>query len=201
MRSSATSEDYRNEKFTMIQESQLIEVGYITKLHGLKGEMQATVTDPVFDDVKKCPYLVCLLDGIYVPFFIQNYRFRSDTSMLLTFEDIDTQEKAQPFCGQTLYFDRRCFTKQEAKDYDAAVEEELGYIGYQLIDTELGLIGEITGIDDQTANVLFLVDRNGEELMIPAADDLVEEIDDEARTILMHLPVGLINMDEAEIDE
>ena len=185
----------------MIQESQLIEVGYITKLHGLKGEMQATVTDPVFDEVKKCPYLVCQLDGIYVPFFIQNYRFRSDTSMLLTFEDIDTQEKAQPFCGQTLYFDRRCFTMQEAKDYDAAVEEELGYIGYQLIDTELGLIGEITGIDDQTANVLFLVDRNGEELMIPAADDLVEEIDDEARTILMHLPVGLINMDEAEIDE
>ena len=78
----------------MIISEQLIEVGYITKLHGLKGEMQATVTDPVFDDVKKCPYLVCQLDGIYVPFFIQNYRFRSDTSMLLTFEDIDTQEKA-----------------------------------------------------------------------------------------------------------
>ena len=185
----------------MIISEQLIEVGYITKLHGLKGEMQATVTDPVFDDVKKCPYLVCQLDGIFVPFFIQNYRFRSDSSMLLTFEDIDSQEKAQPFCGQTLYFDRRCFTKQEAKDYDTAAEEELGYIGYQLIDTELGPIGEITGIDDQTANVLFLVDRDREEIMIPAADDLVEEIDDEARTILMHLPVGLINMDEAESEE
>lgn len=185
----------------MILSEQLIEVGYITKLHGLKGEMVVNVTDPVFDDVKKCPYLVCELDGIYVPFFIQNYRFRSDTSTLLTFEDIDTQEKAQPFCGLTLYFDRRCFTKQEAKDYDTAVEEERGYIGYQLIDTELGTIGEITGIDDQTANVLFLVDRDGEEIMIPAADDLVEAIDDEARTILMHLPVGLINMDDAEVEE
>ena len=182
----------------MIQESQLIEVGYITKLHGLKGEMQASITDTVFDDVKKCPYLVCELDGIYVPFFLVSYRFRSDTTILLTFEDIDTQEKAQPFCGQTLYFDRRCFTKQEAKDYDAAVEEELGYIGYELSDVELGYIGEITGIDDQTANVLFLVDHNGEEIMIPAADDLVEEIDDDARTILMRLPQGLINMDEAE---
>ena len=185
----------------MIQESQLIEVGYITKLHGLKGEMQVTVTDTVFDDVKKCPYLVCQLDGIFVPFFLAGYRFRSDTSMLLTFEDIDSQEKAQLFCGHTLYFDRRCFTKQEAKDYDTAAEEELGYIGYQLIDTELGPIGEITGIDDQTANVLFLVDRNGEEIMIPAADDLVEAIDDDARTIIMHLPVGLINMDEAESEE
>lgn len=185
----------------MITSDQLIEVGYITKLHGLKGEMQATITNPVFDDVKKCKYLVCECDGIYVPFFFTNYRFRSDSSMLVTFEDIDSQEKAQPFCGQTLYFDRKCFTKQEAKDYDAAAEEELGYIGYELSDVELGYIGEITGIDDQTANVLFLVDRDGEEIMIPAADDLVEEIDDEARTILMRLPQGLINMEEAEVDE
>lgn len=185
----------------MIISEQLIEVGYITKLHGLKGELQATVTDTVFDDVKRCPYLVCELDGIYVPFFLVSYRFRSTTSILLTFEDIDTQEKAQPFCGQTLYFDRRCFTKQEAKDYDTAVEEDLGFIGYQLSDVELGHIGEITGIDDQTANVLFLVDHDGEELMIPAADDLVVEIDDDAKTILMRLPQGLINMDEAEVDE
>ncbi len=184
----------------MITADQLIEVGYITKLHGLKGEMQATITDTVFDDVRKCPYLVCQLDGIFVPFYLVGYRFRSDTSILLTFEDIDSQEKAQPFCGQTLYFDRRCFTKQEAKEYDTAIEEDLGYIGYDLFDVELGRIGQITGIDDQTANVLFLVDRDGEEIMIPAADDLVEEIDDDEKTILMHLPVGLIDMDQAEID-
>ncbi len=185
----------------MISSEQLIEIGYITKLHGLKGEMQATITDTVFDDVKKCPYLVCQLDGIYVPFFLVNYRFRSGTTILLTFEDIDSQEKAQSFCGLTLYFDRRCFTKQEAKDYDTAAEEELGFIGYEISDVELGYIGEITGINDQTANVLFLVDYKGEEIMIPAADDLVEAIDDDARTILMRLPQGLINMDEAETED
>ena len=56
----------------MISENQLIEIGYITKLHGLKGEMQATITDTVFDDVKKCPYLVLKLDGIFVPFFLSS---------------------------------------------------------------------------------------------------------------------------------
>ncbi len=185
----------------MIQESQLIEVGYITKLHGLKGEMQATITDTVFDDVKKCPYLVVKLDGIFVPFFLAGYHFRSASGILLSFEDIDSQEKAEPFCGLTLYFDRRCFTRKEEEEYDAEVEEEMGYIGYTIIDQQLGTIGEITGIDDQTVNVLFLVNYNGEEVMIPAADDLVVEIDDESQTILMNLPTGLINTDEAEIDE
>lgn len=185
----------------MILESQLIEIGYITKLHGLKGEMQATITDTVFDDVKKCPYLVVKLDGIFVPFFLTGYRFRSATGILLSFDDIDSQEKAEPFCGLTLYFDRRCFTRKEEEQYDAEAEEELGYIGYQIIDQQLGPIGEITGIDDQTVNVLFLVDHEGEEIMIPAADDLVLIIDDDARTILMNLPAGLINQEDAEMDE
>ena len=52
----------------MITEQQLIEVGFIAKLHGLKGEMQARITDSVIDEVEHCPYLVCELDGIYVPF-------------------------------------------------------------------------------------------------------------------------------------
>ena len=56
----------------MITEQQLIEVGFIAKLHGLKGEMQARITDGVIDEVEHCPYLVCELDGIYVPFFLES---------------------------------------------------------------------------------------------------------------------------------
>lgn len=35
---------------------------------------------------------------------------------MLTFEDIDSQEKDQLFCSHTLYFDRRCLTKQKEKN-------------------------------------------------------------------------------------
>lgn len=185
----------------MITQEQLIEIGYITKLHGLKGEMQATITDDVFDNVKKCPYLVCEMDGIFVPFFIKGYRFRSSETILLTFDDIDCQEKAEQMCGKKLYFDRKCFTKKEEEDYEAEAEEELGYIGYTIIDQQLGPLGEVIDINDQTANVLFIVDHDGEELMIPAADDLVVEIDDEEQTILMDLPVGLVNIEDAETEE
>lgn len=182
----------------MITEEQLIEIGHITKLHGLKGEMQAVVTDHVFDEVKKCPYLVCEMDGIYVPFFLNGYRFRSTDAILLQLDGVDSQEKAEAFCGKTLYFDRKCFSRQEEEDYDAEAEEDLGYIGYQIVDKTLGPLGEVVDINDQTANVLFIVDHDGEELMIPAADDLVVEIDDEEQTILMDLPAGLVNMEEAE---
>lgn len=185
----------------MINIDQLIEVGKIQKLHGLNGEMTASVTDSVFDDVKKCPYLVCEMDGIFVPFFIKSYRFRTDTTILLSFDGIDTQEAASDFCGLTIYFDRKCFTKKEAEEYDSTADEDDSFIGYTIIDSALGTLGKVIDINDQTANVLFIVEYNDTELMIPAADDLVEEIDDENKTITMNLPQGLINLDEAEVDE
>ena len=185
----------------MIKEEQLIEIGTIQKLHGLKGELNVSVSNAIFDEVKKCPYLVCQMDGIFVPFFIDSYRWKGETIILLQFEDIDTPEKANEFCGKTLYFDRRCFTSKEEKDYDTEAEEDKGLIGYQVIDVTLGDLGEITDINDLTANILFIVDHNGEELLIPAAEDLIQNIDDEQKTILMDLPAGLVNLDEAESEE
>lgn len=185
----------------MIKEEQLIEIGTIVKLHGLKGEMNVSVRDAVFDEVKKCPYLVVQIDGIFIPFFIESYRWKGSTSMLLKFEGVDTLEKAEEFCGMTLYFDRRCFTAKEAKAYDAQVEEDKGLIGYRIEDATLGDLGEITDINDMTANILFIVDHDGEELMIPAAEDLIRNIDDDAKVILMDLPAGLVNMEEAESED
>ena len=183
----------------MIEQDQLIEVGRITKTHGLDGEMNVAVTDSVFADVASCPYFVLEMDGIYVPFFIDDYRMRGAASMLLRLEGVDTVEAAGPFCGHTLWFDRRCFSPAEAEAYDAEADEELGLVGYTLADTELGRLGTIVAIDDQTANVLFIVERpDGSELLVPAADDLVDAVDDEARTVTMHLPAGLVNPDEAE---
>lgn len=182
----------------MIDREQLIEVGTIQKLHGLNGEMTASVIDPVFDEVDNCPYLVCEIDGIFVPFFIKACRFRTDTTFLITFDGIDSQEKASSFCGAKLYFDRKCFTPEEAEEYETETEVEESYVGYTIVDTNLGELGPIVAIDDQTVNVLFIVEYHDSTLMIPAADDLVEAIDDESKTITMNLPQGLVNLDEAE---
>lgn len=186
----------------MIESEQLIPVGRINKPHGLKGEMNVTVTNDVFDSVKKCPYFICEMDGIYVPFFIETYRFRSDASMLLKLDGVDSQEGALEFAGLDIYFDKRCFTPVELEAYEAEAEEEADeFVGYKVYDEHYGLLGEIVAIDDQTENVLFIVDRDGEELLIPAADDLILEIDDDAQTIRMDLPAGLVNPAEAEVGD
>ena len=50
----------------MIKKDEVFKIGIFNKPHGVKGEISFTFTDDIFDRVE-CEYLVCLLDGIFVP--------------------------------------------------------------------------------------------------------------------------------------
>ena len=78
----------------MIRPEEVYCIGKFTRTHGVQGEMAMSFTDDVFDRTD-CPYLVCSMDGILVPFFIEEYRFKSDNVALIKFERIDTNEAAQ----------------------------------------------------------------------------------------------------------
>ena len=71
----------------MITREELIRIGRFNKPHGVKGELSFTFTDDVFDRTE-CSYIVCEIDGIFVPFFIEEYRFKSDTTALIKLEDV-----------------------------------------------------------------------------------------------------------------
>ena len=75
----------------MIKQDDVYKIGRIGKPHGIKGELTMMGEDDVFDRVEG-EYLILLIDGILVPFFIEDYRFRSEQSALVKFCDIDTQE-------------------------------------------------------------------------------------------------------------
>ena len=50
-------------------------------------------------------------------------------------------------------------------------------------------------MDDTTINWLFVVETpGGEQVHVPAADELMDDIDLTARTIVMNLPEGLIDL-------
>ena len=90
----------------MIRQEDVYKIGRLGKPHGVKGEISFQFTDDVFDRVD-ADYLIIEVDGILVPFFIEEYRFRSDETALLKLEDIDTQEAARELTNSDVYFERR----------------------------------------------------------------------------------------------
>ena len=169
----------------MINKEDVFQIGRLGKAHGVKGEITMQVDDDVFDRVD-AEYLVLEIDGILVPFFMEEYRFRSDTVALVKFCDIDTQQRAQELTGCDVYFPRAL-----ADDDDEALSFSM-LVGFDLINADTNQsIGRIDSIDDSTANVLFCLD-NG--LLLPANDDLLERIDVKQRQIVMNIPEGLLDL-------
>lgn len=87
----------------MIRQEEVYKIGRLGKAHGVKGEVTFQFDDDVFDRTD-AEYLILDIDGILVPFFMEEYRFRSDSLALVKFCDVDTQERASELTGSNVYF-------------------------------------------------------------------------------------------------
>lgn len=174
----------------MIKKEEVFKIGKFNKPHGVKGEISFTFTDDIFDRVD-CDYLVCLLDGIFVPFFIEEYRFRSDTSALVKLEKVDTAEKARMFTNVDVYFPKKYADEEEEGDA-GDIPTWNYFIGFKVQDVTHGDLGEIVAVDDSTMNVLFAIEKDGEEILLPAHEEFMVNLDKKKRVLTVDVPDGLI---------
>lgn len=175
----------------MISREDVFKIGVLGKPHGVKGEIAFHFDDDVFDRVD-ADYLFLEVDGLLVPFFIDEYRFRSDETALITFSGVDTEEKAAELTGCAVYFPR---SLSDASDDDAPLSKA-EITGYTVVDASTGkAIGTITAVDDSTLNTLFeLTTKEGKDLLLPVNDELIKDVDKGNRTIIMSIPDGLLNI-------
>ena len=168
----------------MIKQEAVYRIGRLGKAHGVKGEVSFQFDDDIFDRVD-CDYLVLEVDGILVPFFIEEYRFRSDSVALVKFEDVDTQQRASELTGSEVYFPRNLAVEDNEPSLSMLV-------GFDIVEADGGTtIGRIAAIDDATANLLFELEDGR---LIPANDDLIHHIDSKKRIIRMDIPEGLLEL-------
>lgn len=171
----------------MIKKEEVFKIGIINKPHGVKGEVSFTFTDDIFDRVEDCDYLVLLLDGILVPFFIEEYRFRSDNVALVKFEGIDSTEKARPLTNVEVYYPVKFMDDQEE------ISSWNYFIGFRVEDIHHGCLGTVVDVDDATMNVLFVIENGDEEVLLPAHEEFILDIDRKKKILKVDIPDGLLD--------
>ena len=85
----------------MILQSELYPIGRVQKTHGIKGELSIILTSEF--DTLDFNYFVFEMDGILVPFFIQEWRFRTAETALVKFERVNDDLAGKEFVGKTIY--------------------------------------------------------------------------------------------------
>lgn len=171
----------------MIKKEEVFKIGVINKPHGVKGEVSFSLTDDIFDRVEDCDYLILMMDGILVPFFWEEYRFKSDNVALVKFEGIDTAERAKMFTNVEVYFPKKYMDEQDE------ITSWNFFVGFQVNDVRHGALGEIVDVDDATMNVLFVIEKEGEELLLPAHEEFILDLDKKNRVLTVEIPEGLLD--------
>ena len=168
----------------MIQLSELLPVGKVGKTHGVKGEMNCEFNREF--DMDACTYFVFDMDGILVPFFIENYRFRNDTTALILFDGITDEPEARELFGKTIYIKKE-LVESEEEDGELTAYSLIGYIFF---DEKGKKIGKVTGVNDDTDNMLFEID----DVLIPVAAVEILEIDALKQRAVVEIPEGLLDL-------
>ncbi len=169
----------------MILEKEVFKAGKINKTHGVNGELNCAIDA---DTIDRAEYMVLNMDGIFVPFFISNLRIKSTNSVLVTLEDIENETVARELVGKDIYFPIDLMTEEDMLSYEY-------FVGFSVVNNE-EQIGEISYVDDQTINILFGISTTDGEILLPAVEDFISEVDNENKILYTNYPEELIELNK-----
>jgi 16S rRNA processing protein RimM len=173
----------------MITFDEVFKIGTMGRPHGIRGAISMHFTDDVFDTVD-ADYLVCNIDGILVPFFMEEWTFKGVDTAIIKFEGLDSEEAVKLLQGVDVYF-----PKSLAEERSDSFSSWQALTGFSVSDTRAGHLGTVTGVDDSSANILLETQTDeGGALLLPVHPDLVAEINVRQRTLRLNLPEGILDL-------
>ena len=162
-----------------------LQVGVISSTHGVRGEVKVF---PTTDDVTRFRQLkkVYLDTGReMLPLDIQNVKFFKQFA-ILKFKGIDNINDIEKYRGKSLMIDREDAVDLEEDEYFIA-----DMIGIQVVSDEGEDLGILQDVMQTGANDVYVVEKDGEELLIPAIKDCILSVNVEEGKMEVHLLPGL----------
>jgi 16S rRNA processing protein RimM len=106
---------------------------------------------------------------------------------LVHFNEVTTRDEAEEFVGGTLSVPREdLLPAAEGRHYIVDL------IGLPVVSTKGEPIGTVKEVFETGANDVFIVDAGGREVLVPAVDHIVKEIDVPGRRIVIEVLEGLL---------
>jgi 16S rRNA processing protein RimM len=160
-------------------------IGYISKTHGLKGEVTA-----VFEVEMEWNGLTSLfLDskGSLVPYFVEKISGTIDKPFI-KFEGVESYEQALTLKGRGIYTVKSARPKlKRGAFYDDEV------IGFTVEDKNVGLLGPVIEIQSQGANRLLSISYGPKEILIPINAPFITSLNKTKKLIQVELPEGFLD--------
>ncbi len=164
-----------------------LEIGQIVNTFGIKGMVKVK---PFTDDIRRFDELKTVYiekNSNQTEYEIEEVKYHKDM-VLIKFKEIDKVEQAEMLRNSYLTVSRESVEKLEEGRYYI-----VDLLGLEVYTDEQILLGTLEDIFNTGSNDIYVVkDKQGKQILLPAIQDVIKQIDIENKKIIVHLLPGLI---------
>ncbi len=163
-------------------------LGRIIKIHGYQGGVVLRTDTSFNGSIPEKEWVFIEYEGKPVPFFIRESEKAGAGLARLWFEGYETAAGITPVVGCNLLMNRG---KASRKITEGLADLD----GYTILDATNSYIGKIAEVIVNPAQLMLrVISGVGREILIPFHEDLIMDVNHSQTTIIMDLPVGLIDL-------
>lgn len=162
-------------------------VGVIANTHGIRGEVKIF---PTTDDVKRFDYLkeaYIAAGKEKIKVEVSNVRYFKNL-VIVKFKGIDNINDIERYKGKDLLVTRENALPLEEGEYYLA-----DIIGANVYTEDGILFGSLEDVIETGANLVYSVQHEGKEVLLPVIDDCVKEVNVEEKKVIVHIMKGLLD--------
>jgi len=171
-----------------------VEVGEILKPLQRKGELLASINNDYLDDILKAKALFIEIDGLSVPFFVENIHCELDTC-IIEFEEFKSPEDIKKHNGNKIKL------RESDINWDKIPNSQVNkidsFIGYIISDNNTNTEYIIDMVDQFPHQLMAKVKpklnmNKDKDIFIPLIEEFIISIEEDKKIIFMQLPDGLV---------
>ncbi len=166
---------------------EVLQVGVITTVHGVRGEVKVFPTTDDVNRFKRLKEVILDTGREKITLEIEGVKFFKQM-VILKFKGIDTLDDVAKYRQAGLYVTRSNAVKLDRDEYFIA-----DLIGVEVYDEADQLIGVLEDVIATGANDVYTIRMtDGRELLLPAIKQCVLDVDVQGRRMKVHVLEGLL---------
>jgi len=170
----------------MRQPDNWIEAGAIVRPHGIKGELIIDLARDLMDVVAESTELRATGRGGEERKLVVERARDHKARKVVKFEEVDSVENAEQLRGWTVWLTREQIGQLPEDRWFVS-----DLIGIEVYTEEDELLGELAEVLHMPANDVYVVRKGGEEILLPAIEDVIRSVDLDGGRMVIHLMEGL----------
>ena len=164
----------------------LLKVGVLTTTHGIRGEVKVYPTTDA-DRFLDLEYVLLDTGREKRKLEIENVKYFKNL-VILKFRGIDNINDIERYKGKDLLVTRENALPLEEGEYYLA-----DIIGANVYTEDGILFGSLEDVIETGANLVYSVQHEGKEVLLPVIDDCVKEVNVEEKKVIVHIMKGLLD--------